>query len=124
MTRIEGYCDCCSKSMPLQAKSVAGATRELERAWTPAMILMEPDGKPEYHIFCDVCAKALGLLLDCPGEAHEIIKLGGDQDHCMVCAPRWGLVPAYPTPILDWIDLLGAIRASNERSRQRKADQD
>lgn len=30
-------------------------------------------------------------IIDCPGSAHDNAYV----DHCMLCAPRWGKVPAY-----------------------------
>lgn len=41
--------------------------------------------------YCVSCAKAKGLLVPCPGEAHQNAFI----DHCGVCGPRWGLVEPF-----------------------------
>ncbi len=39
-----------------------------------------------------------GRMIPCTGQAH---KPGVDQDHCMVCLPRWGEVEEYAPLDLD-----------------------
>lgn len=49
----------------------------------PAMWL-----KKNRRFLCDDCAQKAGFLVECHGEAHRNPYI----DHCMICAPRWGLV--------------------------------
>lgn len=44
---------------------------------------------------CEECAKDLGILIPCTGEAHS----NGFIDHCAVCMPRWGWVEKIPMQI-------------------------
>lgn len=57
--------------------------------------------------------KRLDILLanmytDCPGEAHSL-EVGGMQDHCPICMPRWARVPNQDR-VLTGVDRLSSAR--------------
>lgn len=95
MIRVDASCDCCGREVTTGAKSVAGGLVKIKKAgW---VYVLAPPGEDNL-LLCERCAEAVGILVKCPGEAHEIIRRGGDQDHCGVCAPRWDQVAADPVP--------------------------
>lgn len=99
MIRLTAVCTHCGNEEWIAGKTVTKGLRvALESGWT---LIESPDDNNNDEFLCEACGVKFGLWIPCPGEAHQIIKNGGDQDHCMVCAPRWGLVrpvvmPAYP----------------------------
>ena len=109
--RVAAECDCCGKSTPLAAKSIKGGVKEVSKTWISATV--EFNNSTQQLLFCDRCAVGLGLLMPCPGEAHEVIRNGGDQDHCLVCAPRWNAVQAHPVPEIKWDDIVALYKKLN-----------
>lgn len=47
-------------------------------------------------------------LLPCPGEAHGA-DVGGWIDHCLLCAPQWGVLPAYKAASREALFLLDVL---------------
>lgn len=97
MLRVVAICDCCEDRVDVYGAQTWNAGRKLIVA-SDGWVYLPASPVHEEAIYCVNCGKALGLLVDCPGEAHETIRNGGDQDHCGVCAPGWGVVLARPRP--------------------------
>lgn len=92
MIKIVAECDKCKKQVDLRARSMRSAYTELYALGTYVSNSM--------LTFCEECAKELGLLVRCPGEAHIKGQGGGFIDHCSVCAPRWGWVEPAVRPVI------------------------
>lgn len=77
-------------------KAQAPVRRDHTAEWEPAACVM--CGGPvdpslgvrtvRQEWVCEACAQRKGILVPCPGPAHEI----AGSNRCPVCAPRWGWV--------------------------------
>ena len=101
MLYVTAQCDCCRKQHPLAAPSINRGLKEIQRSWVLATLNV---GKDIYqdNLFCESCALSLGLLVQCPGEAHTNPYI----DNCSICIPRWGTVLADPQPAICWDDVV------------------
>lgn len=101
MIHIFACCDLCGKREPMEARTVKAALAEAQERWMSTLIEFTQDKPPVQQIYCETCSERLGLLVACHGEAHDNPYI----DHCLVCAPRWGLVPANPLPVITMTDI-------------------
>ncbi len=85
MISVAAICDQCGKVERLSVRTVLAGIREVHKGNSFVLRIQGPE------CYCEACAVAKGLLVECPGEAHT----NGFIDNCAVCAPRWGYVTPY-----------------------------